>query len=87
MILISDLPDIVIDQVEVAEAITLTLHVTSPTAACPWCVVQAERVQTRYISHLADLPASGRHVRFVVYVRPFFCQKSTCARKMFAEKP
>ena len=87
MILISDLPDMVVDQVAIAEAMTITLHATSPTAACPWCGVQAERVQSRSIRRLADLPASGCRVRFVMHVRRFFCQKSTCARKIFAEKP
>jgi transposase len=86
MILFSDLPDVVVEQVEVAETITITLHATSPTAACPWCGVQAEQVQSRYIRHLADLPVSGRRVRLVVHVRRFFCRKSTCARKIFAER-
>jgi zinc-finger of transposase IS204/IS1001/IS1096/IS1165 len=86
MILISDLPEMVVDQVEVAKTITIRLHAASPTAACPWCSVQAQRVQSRYIRHLADLPVSGRCVRFVLQVRRFFCQNRTCARKIFAER-
>jgi transposase len=35
---------------------------------------------------LRDLPASGRPVHLVLHVRRFFCQESTCLRKIFAER-
>jgi len=43
-------------------------------------------VQSRYKRTLHDLPISGRPVRLIVLLRRFFCKKSTCARKIFAEQ-
>ena len=75
-----------ISQVNVANEITITLRTTLPTAACPWCGTISKRVQSRYRRTLHDLPISGRLVRLIVEVRRFFCKKSTCARKIFAEQ-
>ena len=33
-----------------------------------------------------DLPASGRPLHLIVHVRRFFCQQSTCIRKILAER-
>ena len=43
-------------------------------------------MQRRYTRTLRDLLASGRPVHLVVQVRRFFCQESTCVRKIFAER-
>src|SRR6266567_1224528 len=75
-----------ISQVNVANEITITLRPTLPTAACPCCGTISKRVQSRYRRTLHDLPISGRFVRLIVEVRRFFCKKSTCARKIFAEQ-
>ncbi len=75
-----------ISQVTVAHEITITLCTTVPTAACPWCGTISKHVQSRYRRTLHDLPISGRLVRLILEVRRFFCKKSTCARKVFAEQ-
>ena len=75
-----------ISQVNVANEITITLRTTLPTATCPCCGTISKRVQSRYRRTLHDLPMSGRLVRLIVEVRRFFCKKSTCARKIFAEQ-
>ncbi len=86
MIIIPDIPDVLIEQVEVADEITLTLRTASPTACCPSCGTRSSRVQSRYRRTLHDLPASGRAVTLVIQVRRFFCPKRTCPRKIFAEQ-
>src|SRR5713226_6747988 len=78
--------DLQMVQVNVADEITVTLRTTLPTAACPCCGTISKRVQSRYKRTLHDLPMSGRLVRLIVEVRRFFCKKSTCARKIFAEQ-
>lgn len=78
--------DLQISQVHVADEITLTLRATSLTASCPNCGVISQRVQSRYSRTLHDLPSSGRPVQLIVQVRRFFCTKSTCAQKIFAER-
>ena len=75
-----------ISQVTVVNEITITLRTILPTATCPCCGTICKRVQSRYSRTLHDLPMSGRLVRLIVEVRRFFCKKSTCARKIFAEQ-
>ncbi len=73
-------------QVTVADEITLTFCATSPSAACPDCGTISVRIHSRYNRTLHDLPNRRRPVHLVLQVRRFRCQKSTCARKIFAEQ-
>src|SRR5712691_4327271 len=86
MIIFLDFPDVEVEGVEVAEEITLTLRTVSLTALCPSCETASSRIQSRYTRTLRDLPSSGRPIRLIMLVRRFFCQKSTCAQKIFAER-
>jgi hypothetical protein len=86
IIIFPDLPEVLIEQVHVADEIMLTLRTTSPTASCPSCGTLSTRVQSRYTRRLHDLPASGRPVSLILHVRRFFCTKSTCAQKIFTER-
>ena len=86
MTIISDLPDLAIEQVSITNEVTITVRAASPTAPCPCCGTISKRVQSHYTRTLRDLPASGRPVELIVRVRRFFCQQSTCLRKIFAER-
>ncbi|HEX6482753.1 MAG TPA: ISL3 family transposase [Ktedonobacteraceae bacterium] len=86
IIIFPDRTFVLIEQVQVANEITLTLRTTSPTASCPSCGTGSTRVQSRYTRRLHDLPASGRPVSLILHVRRFFCTKSTCAQKIFTER-
>ena len=86
MTILPDLSDLVIEQVSITNEVTVTVRAASPTASCPCCEAISKRVQSRYTRTLRDLPASGRLVHLMVRVRRFFCQESTCARKIFAER-
>ncbi len=86
MTILPDLSDLVIEQVSITNDVTITVRAASPTASCSCCGTMSKRVQSRYTRTLHDLPASGRSVHLVVHVRRFFCQESTCARKIFAER-
>jgi transposase len=86
MILFPDLPDLLIEHVEVANEITLTLRTTSPDASCPNCGTSSIRVQSRYSRTLHDLPSAGRPVHLIIRLRRFLCKKSTCAQKVFVER-
>lgn len=68
------------------EVLTLTAVSMQIRAGCPLCGVCASRVHSRYIRRLSDLPCGGQRVCLLVCVRKFFCQVSTCARKIFAER-
>jgi len=86
MIIIPDIPSIEVEEVEVAEGITLTLRTTSETSSCPSCGTQSSHVQSRYTRTLRDLPSIGRPIRLIMHVRRFFCKKRTCAQKIFVER-
>ena len=86
MTIIPDLPELLIERVQVAEEITVSLRAAALTAACPACGTVSQRVQSRYTRRLHDLPASGRPVRLQLSVRRLFCAKSTCAQRIFAER-
>jgi transposase len=86
MMIFPDQVSILIEQISVADEITLTLRTMSPTASCPNCGTLSTRVQSRYSRTLHDLPSTGRPVDLIVHVRRFFCTKSTCAQKIFAER-
>ena len=86
MTILPDLSDLVIEQVSITNDVTITVRAASPTAPCPCCGTISKRVQNRYTRTLRDLPASGRPVELIVCVRRFFCQQSTCVRKIFAER-
>ncbi len=86
MMIFPDLPEVLIEQISVTEEITLTLRTLSPTASCLSCGTVSQRIQSWYTRRLHDLPSSGRPVHLIVHVRRFFCKKSTCAQKIFAER-
>src|SRR5260370_37182849 len=86
MTIIPDLSDLVIEKVCMTNEVTITMRAASPTAPCPCCGTISKRIQSRYTRTLRDLPASGRPVHLVLHVRRFFCQESTCVRKIFAER-
>jgi transposase len=86
MTIIPDLSDLVLEQVSMTNEVTITVRAASPTAPCPCCGTISKRIQSRYTRTLRDLPASGRPVHLVLHVRRFFCQESTCVRKIFAER-
>ena len=86
MILIIDHSDLLIEQVTVTKDVMITARATSPTASCPCCRTLSKRVHSHYQRTLHDLPASGRPVHLVLQVRRFFCEETTCARKIFAER-
>jgi len=86
MTILPDLSDLIIEQVSVTDGVTVIVHAASPTACCPCCGTICQRVHSHYTRTLHDLPAGGRPVHLKVQVRRFFCQESTCKRKIFAER-
>ena len=59
---------------------------TSPKASCPMCHCHSEKIHSRYIRLVADLPWMGCAVRLELHVRRFFCGNSDCPRSIFTER-
>jgi transposase len=68
------------------KVVTISLVSTQLHPCCPLCASQASHIHSRYRRHVVDLPCGGQEVRFVLLVRKFFCQRSTCARLIFVER-
>jgi transposase len=66
----------------------LTILASSEATAvrCPVCGEPADRVHSRYLRTLADLPWAGLAVRLRVRARRFFCANPGCPRTIFAER-
>jgi transposase len=66
--------------------LSVRLESTQPSSRCPLCGSPATRIHSRDPRKLADLPCTGQPLCFLLSVRKFFCEVSTCARKIFAER-
>ena len=53
---------------------------------CPVCCMRSVRIHSKYIRELSDLPISGSSVRIKLMARKYFCDNSTCSRKVFTER-
>src|SRR5258708_12546439 len=68
------------------DGLTISAVSTQRTACCPLCSSAATRVHSHYTRHVADLPCAGQQVCLLLHVRKFFCEVTTCARKIFVER-
>lgn len=68
------------------ETVTVNLRASHPAAECPRCGHLSDRVHSRYIRKLTDLPWRGRRVQLRLRSRRFFCRSAECPRKVFAER-
>ena len=66
--------------------LTVTVRITHPTSPCPVCTTCATRIHRRYTRTTTDLPWARYRCRFILHVRRFFCDQSTCARTIFTER-
>jgi transposase/predicted transcriptional regulator len=69
-----------------ADVLTVILVSTQISPCCPLCGSTARRVHSSYTRHIADLPCAGQSIHLLVQVRKYFCEESTCPRKIFAER-
>ena len=66
-------------------AIRIALISSRAAVPCSACGTLAQRIHSRYQRTLADLPWQGLAVTLTLETRRFFCEASSCARRIFAE--
>lgn len=77
----------VVEHVETtAEGAVIKVRPAGRASACPKCGVRSERIHSRYLRRLADLPLSGRPVTLEVRARRFYCDAVLCGRRIFTER-
>lgn len=64
----------------------ITVRRASRSGDCPQCGTCSERMHSRYLRRVADLPLAGRPVRLLVLARRFRCRVDLCARRIFTER-
>ena len=66
--------------------ITLLVRTLLPEAVCPLCSQLSNRVHSRYVRTIRDLPWQGIDVRLRLSTRRFFCVNPNCERVIFTER-
>lgn len=66
--------------------ITAVVRARAANSPCPVCGLESERVHSRYMRRVADLPWCGVAMRLQLQVRRFFCDQPTCPRAIFTER-
>src|SRR5690242_6166205 len=66
--------------------ITATVTTTTVDAQCPLCSSRSEKVHSRYVRVLADLPWMSCAMRQVLHTQRFFCLNPECQRQIFTER-
>ena len=69
-----------------APLITLVIKTVASQSPCPDCFHPADRLHSRYVRTLADLPWHGVAVRVELHTRRFFCKRQDCSRRIFCER-
>jgi transposase len=69
-----------------AKEITAVVETSAARVPCPLCSRMSDRVHSRYVRSVADVPWHGIPFRLRLHVRRFFCDESTCPRAIFAER-
>ncbi len=64
----------------------LRLRTRRQQAASPSCQTLSNKLHSRYLRHLADLPWAGIPVQFDLQVRKFFCRNEACQQHIFCER-
>jgi zinc-finger of transposase IS204/IS1001/IS1096/IS1165 len=79
--------DLQVQQVLTEPDRIIILAEPKPSASlCPLCGHSSERVHSRYLRSLADLPWQGQIATLRLCVRRFRCDTQTCPRRIFTER-
>ena len=67
---------------------TIFIHVKSKRkdAHCPYCGKLSNKVHSKYIRKLQDLPIQGKKVKLLMIRNKYFCKNVECSKGTFAEK-
>lgn len=65
----------------------IIIHVQSvcEQAKCPYCGAVSDKVHSRYVRKLQDLPIQGKKVKLEIHNKKYFCGNKACGHKTFAE--
>ena len=67
-------------------AIQMLLRCCRSSSACPACGTSSNRVHSRYLRKLRDLPWEKLPVVVILETRKFFCNEAACRKAIFTEQ-
>ena len=68
------------------DVIYINTSVSQSECSCPICHKNSNRIHSKYLRQLSDLPISGFIVKIVLMARKYFCDNPECGRKIFTER-
>lgn len=79
--------EFIINDVEIEDnSITINLASVNVLSECPICKRNSERIHSSYGRMLYDLKMLGKTVVIKLLSRKFFCDETSCSRKIFTER-
>ena len=68
------------------DVVYIHARVCQSECSCPICHRSSNRIHSKYVRELSDLPISGFRVRIILLARKYFCDNPECGRKIFTER-
>jgi hypothetical protein len=66
--------------------ITVSARAATDQRSCPLCNRISDRIHSRYVRIIADLPCAGTKVQLRLSARRFVCEVAFCRRRIFVER-
>ncbi|TWH00963.1 transposase [Ochrobactrum sp. J50] len=66
--------------------IIVSARAAADQRSCPLCNQMSDRVHSRYVRIVADLPCGGTKVQLRLTARRFICEMTLCRRRIFVER-
>ncbi|WP_261335823.1 ISL3 family transposase [Rhizobium leguminosarum] len=66
--------------------IIVSARAAADRPSCPLCSRMSDRVHSRYVRIIADLPCAGTKVQLRLSARRFICEMTFCRRRIFVER-
>jgi transposase len=66
--------------------IIVSARAAADRRSCPLCNRMSDRVHSRYVRIIADLPCAGTKVQLRLSARRFVCEVAFCRRRIFVER-
>jgi len=80
-------PGLIVENIAESErAIIVSARAGTREGACPLCGTPSNRVHSRYVRTISDLPCAGKRIELRLLARRFLCQAPFCRRQIFAER-
>lgn len=66
--------------------LTVSAREATDRRSCPLCNRMSDRIHSRYVRVIADLPGAGTKVQLRLSARRFVCDVAFCRRRIFVER-